>query len=172
MPSDGEIPQPPQPPEVEQRVNLSRGQIIGLPIVLLLALLALFGVFGVSADTAVAEGEALAVTVNYSGRTRYMARHDLEIEVSNRSGAPLEGVSVALDRGFVDALAEASFLPSPSDTTGSSYIFELGSVPASGSKIVTGRIAPGKYWSRPATVTVTTAGGESVTVDFETFVYP
>lgn len=172
MPTDEQVPQPPQPPKIQQHVNLSRGQLIGLPVLLLIPILALLGVFGLTEEQATRSGEEFELTVHYSGRAQYMAGFDLVIEVTNLSNQPREGVMVGLSRTFVDSFTEASFLPSVGLVTGSEYLFDLGTMPAAASRTVSARLTPGSYWSTPGTVTVSSSGRQTVEFEFQTFVYP
>ena len=172
MPPQQEIPQPPQPPDVKQRVNLARKQLIGLPLLVLIPVLALFGVFGVSQGSGVQEGESIALSVDYTTRTRLRAKHTLLIEVTNRLERPLEGVTVEIGRDYIDGFSQVAFTPSASTVTESHYRFELGTLPASATRLINGDMVPADYWTHSGSVTASVSGTETIEVGFATFVYP
>ncbi|MEX2536688.1 MAG: hypothetical protein WD273_13915 [Trueperaceae bacterium] len=172
MSPEQEIPQPPEAPQIERRINLSRDQLIGIPILVLIPLLALFGVFGVSESRGTREGESVALAVEYSSRTRLRAAHSLVIEVTNRLDRPLTGVVVEVDRNYVEKFSQATFTPSASTVNETAYRVDLDPIPASATRVVTVDLKPVRYWSHSGTVTVSATESNEVEFEFATFVFP
>lgn len=167
-----DTPQPPQPPEIKQRINLSRQQLIGLPLLILIPVLALFGVFGMTQGRGVQEGEALELSVDYTTRTRLRADYTLIIEVRNRLERPLDGVTVEIDRDYLEGFSEVEFTPSATTVTDDTYRIDLGTIPAAATRIVDGDLVPTSYWSHHGSVTVSASETEAVEFAIATFVFP
>ncbi|HEX7004110.1 MAG TPA: hypothetical protein VF168_07975 [Trueperaceae bacterium] len=157
---------------MEQRGNLSMFQRFGLPLMVLLPLLALFGVFGVTFERTGASSERLELHVRHSTRTRLRAPHLLTVEVTNRGQSPLEGVTVVVDREYVDAFSNVAFTPQASEVTPDEYRIELGTIAASATRLVTADMTPAAYWRHEGIISASAEGVEPVEVAVATFVFP
>jgi hypothetical protein len=172
MPQGQSTRQPPQAPEIERRILLTRLQAIGLPILLLVPLLALAGVFGLSRGQRSAQGNGLSIDVEYPSRARVRASDSLAVTVRNELDQAVDGVAVRIDREYVDSFAQVDFAPSVSSLSEASYSVDLGRLPAGATRAVTVRLSPRDQWLRQGFVSVSGDGIEESTVEFATFVFP
>lgn len=85
--------------------------VTGVLLLALLPVLALLGVFGEQVNTVRASTPGLLVEVRHVTRTRYSLRTTMEIVVENRTSSPLTGLTIRIDRAYLDGFAAAQFKP-------------------------------------------------------------
>lgn len=165
-------PEPPQAPEIQRKIQVSRTQLIGVPLLMLLPILALFGVFGDSLNTAAESSPVVELTVEYPTRTRYLAPQTLEVAVRNTSAEALDSVTVSFDRSYIDAFEDVTFTPEVSEIGDQVYEVQVDELPAGETRRITVDFKPRSYGTQRGTVTVssTDPGGPQVAVT--TFVFP
>lgn len=171
MPENHGKAQPPKAPEVERRVKLTRLQQLGMPLIALFPLLALLGIFGISSGERTSSGGSLSLSVDYPSRTRLRSGVMMVIEVSNRGGVDIEGVTVGVERDYVDRFTNVSFNPSVAAVSERYFEVELGALAPGAVSVVSVELEPSDYWRHEGTVRVT-AGGDETSVVIETFVFP
>lgn len=164
--------QPPDAPEIERRVLLTRLQAVGLPVLALIPILALAGVFGLERNQRASQGGVLELEVKYPGRARFRSSGSLAIEVRNRLDRPVEGVTVLVDRSYVEAFEQVTFSPSSDELTETNYAIAIGRLEKGATRAVTADLRPRKYWLHRGIVAVSAAGVDTIDIDFSTFVFP
>jgi hypothetical protein len=112
--SHSALPLPPQPPDTQSRLRLSRAQRIGLPVMALVPLLALAGFFGERMEQRRDLRGPLLVSAQVPTRLRYRQRMTLELSVTNRGAAAVHDVRVHVDSSYVDRFSGVSFSPQAS----------------------------------------------------------
>lgn len=163
--------QPPQAPEVERRLRLNRLQRLGMPLIALFPLLALLGVFGISSGHRTSSGESISLAVDFPSRTRLRSGAAMVIEVSNRGGVTIEGVTVGVERDYVERFTNVSFNPAVAAVSERYFEVELGALAPGAVSVVAVELEPSDYWRHEGKVRVT-AGGDETSVVVETFVFP
>jgi hypothetical protein len=168
----GEVPDPPEAPDIERRLEFDTLQRIGIPILLLVPLLALLGVFGDSSGSRVAETPEAALHVTYPSRMRHGLASSLRVDVRNRSPRPLSNVTVAISRDYLEPFRDLSFMPELTAVHETAYLLEIGDVPPGEERLVLVELRGWEHGRYPATVTVTIDGVENVQTTFTTIVFP
>lgn len=169
--------EPPQPPEAlpsPAKPLLSPLQWVGLPLLILLPVLAIIGVLGPGVDQATAASEALSLRVQYPARARKGTAIAAVIRVANSGSAPLSGVTVAIDRAYLDGFGTVEVTPSELLISDASYEVQVGDLPAGASRHVLIQLEPGRaYGRRTGTVSVSADGvDQPVGVPVATFTFP
>lgn len=117
--------QPPQPPEFQRRFALYPYQYIAIPLLFVMPILALLGLFGDAARTVETTGEEVTLHVEYSPRQRHGVATSMMILITNQTDAPLEDVTLRLDRAYFEGFTQVSFIPSVEAIAGAEYRVEL-----------------------------------------------
>jgi hypothetical protein len=172
MSRSGNVPRPPQAPKIDRKLVLDPLQAIGVPLLALIPILALAGLFGIDVEQRSGDSGVLSVNVEYPARTRLQTSGTLTIEVGNSGEQSLTGVTVGVERDYVEAFSEVSFTPSAAGISDDQYVVDLGEVPAGAWRRVVLEFSPQRYWRQRGTVNVSVEGGDSASVDVSTFVYP
>lgn len=173
-PQEGSHPRPPAALNIIRRPLLTPLQRVGLPLLTLIPVLAIVGVLGVNRASVGADGRTLHLEVDYPIRARKGVKTDAVIRVENGGSTPLRGVSVTIDREYVDVFDEFTLTPAPSHITENAYHVDLGDLPAGESRLVSATLRPGwEYGQRRGTITAAADGmSQPVSVDFATFNFP
>lgn len=166
------VPQPPEPPEIERRLLLTRLQMVGLPVIVLIPVLALAGVFGLSQGERSEASGALEITVQYPNRTRLRTTAALVIEVGNAGDRAIDDATMLVDRAYIDSFEQVTFTPSISSVSEDRYRIDLGEIPAGATRLVKAGMRAQAYWLRSGTVTVIGEDVEETAVEVSTFVFP
>jgi hypothetical protein len=164
--------QPPQPPEIERKLQFYRFQKIGIPLILLLPILALIGLFGESVAAENASNPQLMVEVEYPTRFRYKMVDSINVSVENTSTQPLSVVSVRFDRPYIESFSTVTFTPQVKTVTAADYIVELTDLQPQEVRIIAVEIQAENYWQHEGTITAVSDNNESVTLALNTFVFP
>lgn len=172
-----QVKKPPQPPQAlpsPATPLLSPLQWVGLPLLILLPVLAIVGVLGTSLDQVSAANGAVRLQVQYPARARKGTQVDARIRVLNAGSAPLGGVTVAIDRAYLDGFGMVKITPSDLVITDAGYEVSVGDLPAGASRHVLLQLEPGRsYGRRTGTVSVYADGvAQPVTVPLATFTFP
>jgi hypothetical protein len=167
--SDQQIdePRPPDPPEVEARLRLSKPQLIGLPIMALLPILALAGVFGERWKTGEAASERLRVRVEYPTRFRARISKPLTVSVENTSSETLESVEVEFDHSYLGNFSSVSFKPDGRDA----YTVSLDGLRPHEPRHIHVELEAENFGRHKGSIIVRT-DGHSVSVPIQTTVFP
>lgn len=164
--------QPPQPPDLPKKLEFTRSQIIGIPLLLLIPLLALFGVFGSSSTEAESTGHDLRVAVIYPSRFRYQQGNTLEIYVQNLSAGAMPTVTVSIDAAYLLAFSEVNLTPSVDEVTADAYRFYLQNMAPQETRLISVAVKADQYWQQRGQVAVQAMAGEPLHVELSTFVFP
>jgi hypothetical protein len=164
--------QPPQPPEIERRIQFHRTQLIGVPIIMLVALLGLSGLFGPAFDTESATGPQLEMQVEHPTRVRYRTGSPLEIMVRNVSAQDIPRVTVSISAGYISNFAEAQFLPEADEITEEVYKVDLSNVGAGETRQVNVDLRADLVGNHTGEVIAEPEGGEATRASISTFIFP
>jgi hypothetical protein len=168
----GEVPGPPEAPDIERKLQFDKVQLIGIPLLLLLPLLALLGVFGESVESSSSETAEVALHVEYPSRFRHGLMNPLRITVQNRSPQPVTQLTVAISREYIDRFSEATFKPEVTAVDETVYLVELTEVPPGAQRLVVVELRAWEHGRHHATVVVSVDGVENVQTAFTTIVFP
>lgn len=158
---------PPGPPQHRPRIKIYRFQLIGLPFLAALPILALLGVFGERWDAVAASDGSLAATVHYPTALRYKMIDEIEMLVSNRGGAVIDTVTVALDTAYASRFSTINAVPQFTRP------FEIGlaQIQPGESRRVRIEIQGERYWSHSGELTFRSAT-DTVRIHLTTMVFP
>lgn len=167
------VPQPPQPPEFERRLQFHLTQLIGVPLLALLPILAAFGVFGTLRDEARVQTAVLELQVRYPTRFRYKTVEPLEVEVRNLLSEPLPTVVVRLETDYLSAFSSVQITPSPTSLTEEVYEVTLAEVQPGETRLVSLELQAQDYWRHRGAISATAEGdAEAAEVEVASFVIP
>ncbi len=172
MGPDKKIPQPPEPPDLDRKLQFYPWQIAGVFLIALVPILALFNVFGEATDTTRAAGTSLEVSVMYPARYRYKMIDPIQISVHNISSQSIPTVTVRIDRSYLDSFSNVTLTPSAKTITEDAYEVELTDLKADETKRVVAEIQAEEYGSHAGLIAAVPEGAEPVEVSIETFVFP
>lgn len=172
MPDRDGVRRPPEAPEIERRILLTRLQIVGLPILALFPLLALVGAFGLDLAERTSRGSGLEVAVEYPSRARLRSGGSLVVEVRNDSDGHVDGVTVLVERNYLDGFSEVAFAPSATALTETHYRIDLGRLDVGETLAVTADLRPREYWRHRGTVSVSAEGIDTIEIELSSFVFP
>ncbi len=172
MSAQRQTPEPPQPPPIERRIQISKLQKIGIPLLLLLPLLALFRVFGETSATAHAANDVLALQVEYPTRYRYKMISPLIVEVTHLAETDPVTVTVEFSRPYMDRFSNVTFLPDVEAITPDSYRVELPDMAAGEARTIAVEIEARQYWQHSGEVTASLEGEPPVSIPLQTWVFP
>jgi hypothetical protein len=164
--------QPPQPPEVERRLQFHREQLIGVPIIMLLPVLALLGLFGPTFGTESASGSQIEMQVEHPTRVRYKTIIPLEITVRNVSAQDMPTVTVSISADYIANFTEAQFVPEADEITEEAYKIELSNVGAGESRQVNVGLRPDLIGNHTGEIVAEPEGGEATRASIGTFILP
>lgn len=169
----------PEPPPCDRRVHLEPRQWLCIGFLVLVPLLALFHVFGPREATATAAVGGIELHVRYPSVLRHGLRRPFEVNVRSTLPSALSGVTLHLDRAFIDHFSEVDLTPQPEKVTATSYEIPLGDLRPDETRRVSGHIKGEEYFTRRGVVWVTAhADAASVSdaaarrVEVATFVFP
>lgn len=172
MGSEKNIPRPPEPPDVDRKLQFYPWQLAGIMLIALVPILALFNVFGEAVETTGATGTSLEVSVMYPARYRYKMIDPVQISVHNISSQSIPTVTVRIDRSYLDSFSNVTLTPSAKTITEDAYEVELTDLKAGETRRVVAEIQAEKYGSHEAVIATVPEGAEPVEVSIETFVFP
>ena len=133
-------PQPPAPPELYKRLRFFRHQVAGILLMLLIVGAAALGFFGKSEARVSADREGLQLTVDHVSKIRHRMVGPLEVTVTNSSAEAVTGVTVLIDRQYLDEFSRVVFTPSPTYLTDDRAVFELGDLAPGESTVISGEV--------------------------------
>ena len=172
MGSDKKIPQPPESPDLERKLQFYPWQIAGVILIALVPILALFNVFGEALETTSAAGPDLEVSILYPARYRYKMIDPVQISVHNISAQAIPTVTVRIDRAYLDSFSNVTLTPSAKTITGEAYEVELTDLKAGETQQVVAEIQAEEYGWHEAVIATVPEGAEPVEVSIATFVFP
>jgi hypothetical protein len=170
--NDKNVPQPPQPPSVDRKLQLYPYQYIGIPLLILIPILALFGVFNETYSTATGSSADFELQVKYPVRGLYNMPHTIEVTIRNKSEQVVPSLSLSFDKNYMDAFKQIVFLPDDLTITDQGYTVNLTNVQSGEMRVVTVSVEPDRYWQHWGSVTVIADGAESAKVQLESFIFP
>jgi hypothetical protein len=170
--SSTQAPEPPQPPEMERRIQLYPFQWIGIPLLFLLPVLALFGVFGAQSNTVQRASDLLAMQVEYPTRYRYKMIEPMAVNVSNLSGQTPVTITVDFSRSYIEQFSAVNFTPAVKEITQNSYRVELPNVPAGETRRIAVELQAEQYWRHAGNVAAAVVDEAPVVISVETWVFP
>ena len=172
MAQQQDIPQPPQPPQMERKIQLYPYQWIGVPLLFLLPVLALVGLFGERLTAVSAANEAVRLQVEYPARSRYRINEPLIIEVTNLTGQGPITMTVTISRAYIEQFSSVTFTPQPNEITPEAYVVEVVNVPAGGARYVSVELQAERYWRHTADISAFVEGAAPVQTSISTWVFP
>jgi|ERR1700674_1516131 hypothetical protein len=161
------LPSPPPAPSISPKIELTRKQRIGIPILLAVPILALFGVFGETQAHAHTTSGSIDVEVSYPARFRYRQVQSLYVSVRNLSPIVADTIRVSFDTAYVSRFSSVRFDPAAK----SAYTVELTDVKPTESRLISVELWGQDYGSHRGTV-VARHGNESAIVHLKTLVFP
>jgi hypothetical protein len=168
----GEVPRPPEAPDIDRKLQFDKVQLIGIPILMLLPILALLGLFGESVDYHRAETPEVVLHVEYPSRYRHGRTNPLRITVANLSPQPVADLTVAVSRDYIDRFSEVKFLPELTTADETAFLLQFDNVPAGAERRVVVELRAWEHGRHRATVTVSVDGVANVQTTFTTIVFP
>lgn len=159
--------QPPAPPASRPRIDLTRLQRIGMPIMLSFPVLALAGVFGDGRTSLDQVGDVLAMHVDAPSRIRYGTTHQLTVSIRNGSAQRLDSLVVSFDSAYVTRFQDVVITPAvhhPFSTI-------LTDVAPHETRVVTIELRGAKYGAHRGRV-VARSASDSVQAWVRTFTFP
>jgi len=157
----------PQPPSIEPKLQLTRKQWIGFPIMLAIPIIALFGLFGERTALTRAKSASLEVAVSYPEKFRYRQVQPLHLSVRNLSAQQLDTITVSVDTAYISRFSSVRFDPPAKKA----YAIELTDVKPMESRYIAVELWGQDYGVHRGTI-VARAGTDSAVVRFRTFVFP
>jgi hypothetical protein len=164
MEADSELP---RPPSIPPRLQLSRKQWIGFPIILAVPIIALFGLFGERTALARVKSASLEVAASYPERFRYRQVQPLHLSVRNVSTQTLDTITVSFDTAYISRFSSVRFDPPAKKA----YAVELTNVKPMESRFVAVELWGQDYGMHRGTI-VARAGTDSAVMRVKTFVFP
>jgi len=164
MPQASELP---PPPSIPRKLQLSRKQWIGFPIILAIPIVALFGLFGERTVFARVKSASLDVAVSYPERFRYRQVQPLHLTIRNLASHPLDTITVSFDTAYISRFSSVRFDP----PTKNADVVELTDVKPMESKFIAVELWGQNYGLHRGTI-VARAGADSAMVRIRTFVFP
>lgn len=132
----------------------------------------LLGVFDATSARSSTTATPLALHVEYPSRLDYQEGELLTIEVRNQSPAPIESVSLEIDRAYLEAFSISSFLPEPDELTPDAYVIRIGDVQAGEVRRVAIDVQGEAVGSRTGEIRVTAGDRPIAAIGVSTFVFP
>jgi hypothetical protein len=160
------LPEPPPPPSAPRRVRLYPFQWFGAAALALLPMMAVAGVFGETWAEATAETPSLEVRVSYPSRFRYKQLNQIEVWVRNRSGAPIDTITVSLDSAYARQFSTINAIPPFSRAFG----IPLTDVLPNETRLVIIEVQAERYGRHKGAVR--TAAVDTATIALSTIVFP
>ncbi len=168
MARDEDVEQPPPAPEIDRRFRLHGVQWVGIPILLLIPVLALFGVFGERWQSVSGETTELSVALDYPSSYRYHIINSLRMEVTNRTEALLDTVTIDLDTSYIEHFSNVSGVP-PLDHA---YALKLLALEPGETRRVRVELRGERYGRHEGVIRVTGTGADTVRLPVSTFIFP
>jgi len=103
---------PPEPPQIDHRIELSRLQWVGVPLLMIVPALALAGVFDPGSVVVRREIGSLAVRTDTPRSIRQNRAGIVEIELENRGDEPV-GAEVAISPEYLADCVAIEMTPAP-----------------------------------------------------------
>ncbi|MFL5613596.1 MAG: hypothetical protein ACJ796_08050 [Gemmatimonadaceae bacterium] len=157
----------PEPPSLPRQIRLTRKQLLGLPLIVLVPLLTLLGVFGEHQGTVGVEHGPFSVVVRYPDRFRYRQVQQLDISLVNLSQRAIDTVRVSLDTAYISRFSSVRIIPTPR----SAFVVELSGVGPGERRLVTAELWGERYGVHRGRIVVS-AGTDSASVELRTLVFP
>lgn len=150
-------PRPPQPPEIERHVILPPRRIIGVGLLLLFPILAAAGILGNHEASVRRSSGSLQVEVDYPDRLRYFTEQPLDVTIRNTGSEPKKA-TVRIDRDYLLAFTDESYVPDPERITQTSVEFNLGSIPPGETRRVQIELTAQRYGPQSGRVRIESDG--------------
>ena len=164
--------QPPPPPPFRRRISIPAMQWVGVGILCLVVGVAMTGVLGLRSGQGSASAGALQVQVKYPGIMRYKTALPLEIRVTNSGAHALAGVTVQIDRRYLEAFEDVHLTPAAQQVTDRHYQVTLAELPAGATREVVAWLDAQRRGRLDASVQVSAGSGPGVDLGWTTTVLP
>lgn len=161
----------PQPPHFQRKLQIAPLQLIGISLLALLPILAIFSVFGESLDVKGASNSEISMQVEYVTRYRYRMQDAMSITVTNESPQP-STITVSIDRDYINHFSDVTFVPEVERVSVDAYEVDLPAVKSHETRLVTVQMQGEHYWTKTGVVSATLTGGQPVTVEVSTTIFP
>jgi len=153
-------------------LQLGPRQLLSLALLALAPLLAALGMFGPTRTTTTAEDGALAVSVVYPTRLRYLMLSSIQLTVLNRSSQTLPELTVAFDRAYLEAFGEVALSPAPETVTAGAFLVTFDTVPPGESRLVHLSFRAQDPFGHAGQVIARAGGAGQAQVTLQTFILP
>lgn len=170
--SEQPYPTPPEPPEVQRKLNLSAGQIAAIVLLLIFPVLSVAGVFGESFGEADATSADVHLSAVYPSRLRFMLNSDMQVTVENTGQQTLDGLTVHFEADYIDQFSAISFMPPVSAATDDAYIVPLPDLAPGESGVVTVQVQGSHYGQHEGRVWVSRGEQTAAELRVSSIVYP
>lgn len=161
----------PQPPPFQRKLQIAPLQLIGVSLLALLPILALFSVFGESINVKSASNPEISMQVQYVTRYRYRMQDAMTITVTNESPQP-STITVSIDRDYLNHFSDVTLVPDVDRVSVDAYEIDIPAVKSNETRLVTVQMQGEHYWTKTGVVSATLAGGQPVTVEVSTTIFP
>jgi hypothetical protein len=135
---------PEQAPKTKYKLKFYLYEAIGVSIIALIPVLAIIGVFGTNIETSTTSSENIEVEVKYPTKFRYKTISPFNITVKNKSDSA-ESVKVYIEEAYLSNFSNIRFTPEPLEIVNRYYVFDLGTLQAEDSKIISGELQAERY---------------------------
>jgi hypothetical protein len=140
----------PEPPAAPRRIRFRRTHLAGLLLVVAAPVLSVAGILEPHQGSAAVSDARLAVSVSYPERMRYRTSDWLTVDVHNRTGQPLDAITVQFDPAYLRSFNPVLVVPSPRDA----FNVELGRLDPGTTRQVALQLQAEQYGRRPGRVRV------------------
>jgi hypothetical protein len=165
-------PKLPEAPEIERKLQISRLQWIGMPLIMLIPLLAIFGFFGESFRQVSAASTELDLQINYPTRTRYAVNTPLAVNIRNISAQAMPTVTLRFDQAYVERFSDFTFKPALTRVSAQAYEVELNDVAPGETRRVMVDLKGDQYGRQQGIISASTAAGAAVQTEITTWIFP
>lgn len=168
----GQSSRPPQPPEVDRKLQFHLLQRVGIPLMILIPVLALFGIFGETVDEVTVSNLYLEMHVKFPTRFRYKMIDSITVSLHNTSDRPLKTVKVTFDRAYLQGFSTVAFTPSVEHVTEAVYTVELTDLQPGEIRVISVSIQAEKYGNHQGDIVAEPDNSDGVQASINTFTFP
>lgn len=165
-------PKLPEAPEIERKIQISRLQWIGVPLIMLIPLLAILGFFGESFRQVSAASTELELQINYPTRTRYAVNTPLAVNIRNISAQAMPTVTVRFDQGYVERFSDFTFKPELTRVSAQAYEVQLNDMTPGETRRIIVDLKGDQYGRQQGVISASTAAGAAVQTKITTWIFP
>lgn len=157
-----------QTPKITTKIRLWRYQWFGVSFLFIIPILALFGVFGTSSKKITRFEGGVEAIVTYPTTVRYGQSNTLQIELINRSGDQIDGLTTRFNANYINRFSEVSFVPEIQK----SYEVDVRNLSPGKSRFILVQLKAKDYGRHNGEVVISKAGLNLFRINLNTMVFP